>query len=60
MITDNTNTKIISQNTIIEKDDDYYCRRVKVGDKWEIIKLAHLMKKSDHPDYLKDDDDTMD
>ena len=60
VITDNTNTKIISQNTIIEKDEDYYCCRVKVGDKWEIIKLAHLMKKSDRPDYLKDDDDTMD
>ena len=58
--TDNTHVKIIGRKTIIEKDEDYYCYRVKIGDKWEIIKLAHLMKKSDHPDYLKDDDDTMD
>ena len=58
--TDNTHVKIIGRKTIIEKDEDYYCYRVKIGDKWKIIKLAHLMKKSDHPDYLKDDDDTMD
>jgi len=58
--TDNTNVKIIGHNTIIEQDENYYCCRVKVGDKWEIIKLAHLTKKSDRPGYLKDDDDTMD
>ncbi len=60
MITDDTNRRIISQNTIVEQDEDYYCLRVKAGDKWEIIKLSHRMKKSDRPDYLKDDDDTMD
>jgi hypothetical protein len=60
VITDDTSVKIISRNAIIEQDEDYYCCRVKVGDKWEIIKLAHRMKKSDRPDYLKDDDDTMD
>ena len=60
VITNNTRIKIISRKTIIEQDEDYYCCRVKVGDKWEIIKLAHRMKKSDRPDYLKDDDDTMD
>lgn len=60
VITNNTRVKIISRKTIIEQDEDYYCCRVKVGDKWEIVKLAHLMKKSDRPDYLKDDDDTMD
>ena len=59
-ITNNTRIKIISRKTIIEQDEDYYCCRVKVGDKWEIVKLAHLMKKSDRPGYLKDDDDTMD
>lgn len=58
--TDNTNVKIIGHNTIIEQDENYYCCLVKMGNKWEIIKLAHLMKKSDRPDYLKDDDDTMD
>ena len=60
VITNNTRIKIISRKTIIEQDEDYYCCRVKVGDKWEIVKLAHLMKKSDRPGYLKDDDDTMD
>ncbi len=60
VITDGSNVKIIGRNTIIEQDEDYYCCRVKIGDKWKIIKLAHLMKKSDRPDYLKDDDDTMD
>jgi len=60
MITDDTNRRIISQNTIVEQDEDYYCLRVKAGDKWDIIKLSHRMKKSDRPDYLKDDDDTMD
>lgn len=60
VIINNTRIKIISRKTIIEQDEDYYCCRVKVGDKWEIIKLAHRMKKSDRPDYLKDDDDTMD
>ena len=60
VITNNTNVKIIGRNTIIEQDEDYYCCRVKIGDKWEIIKLAHRMKKSDRPDYLKDDDDIMD
>ena len=60
VITDDTSVKIISRNAIIEQDEDYYCCRVKVGDKWKIIKLAHRMKKSDRPDYLKDDDDTMD
>lgn len=60
IITDDTNIKIIGSKTIIEQDKDYCCCRVKIGDKWEIIKLAHRMKKSDRPDYLKDDDDTMD
>ena len=60
VINDDTSVKIISRNAIIEQDEDYYCCRVKVSDKWEIIKLAHRMKKSDRPDYLKDDDDTMD
>ena len=60
VITDGSNVKIIGHNTIIEQDEDYYCCRVKVGDKWEIVKLAHRMKKSDRPGYLKDDDDTMD
>lgn len=60
VITNNTRIKIISRKTIIEQDEDYYCCRVKVGDKWEIVKLAHLMKKSDRPGYLKDDDDIMD
>ena len=60
VITNNTNVKIIGRKTIIEQDEDYYCCRVNVGDKWEIVKLAHLMKKSDRPGYLKDDDDTMD
>lgn len=60
VIINNTRIKIISRKTIIEQDEDYYCCRVKVSDKWEIIKLAHRMKKSDRPDYLKDDDDTMD
>lgn len=45
VITDDTSVKIISRNAIIEQDEDYYCCRVKVGDKWEIIKLAHRMKK---------------
>lgn len=58
--TDDTTVKIIGRKTIIEQDEDYCCCRVKVGDKWEIVKLAHRMKKSDRPDYLKDDDDTMD
>ena len=60
VITNNTHVKIIGRKTIIEQDEDYYCCRVNVGDKWEIVKLAHLMKKSDRPGYLKDDDDTMD
>ena len=58
--TDDTTVKIIGRKTIIEQDEDYYCCRVKVGDKWEVVKLAHRMKKSDRPDYLKDDDDIMD
>lgn len=58
--TDDTTVKIIGRKTIIEQDEDYCCCRVKVGDKWEIVKLVHRMKKSDRPDYLKDDDDTMD
>lgn len=58
--TDDTTVTIIGRKTIIEQDEDYCCCRVKVGDKWEIVKLAHRMKKSDRPDYLKDDDDTMD
>ena len=58
--TDDTTVKIIGRKTIIEQDEDYCCCRVKVGDKWEIVKLVHRMKKYDRPDYLKDDDDTMD
>lgn len=60
MTTDDTTVKIIGRKTIIEQDEDYCCCRVKVGDKWEIVKLVHRMKKSDRPDYRKDDDDTMD
>ena len=60
VITNHTRVKIIGRKTIIEQDEDYYCCRVKVGDKWEIVKLAHLMNKTDHPNYLIDDDDTMD
>ena len=53
VITNNTRIKIISRKTIIEQDEDYYCCRVKVGDKWEIIKLAHRMKKIRSPRLSK-------
>lgn len=60
VIKNDAGEEIVSHDVIIENDENYHCMRVKIGDKWEIVKLAHRMKKSDRLDYLKDDDDTMD
>ena len=60
VIKNDAGVEIVSHDVIIENDENYHCMRVKIGDKWEIVKLAHRMKKSDRLDYLKDDDDTTD
>ena len=32
---------------------NYYCHKVKINDKWEIMQLAHRMMKSDRPYYRR-------
>lgn len=59
VITDGSWTEITGRGYVIEQDEEesYECVRVQVGDKWKIVQLVHRMKKSDRPDYLKDNDD---
>ena len=50
---DEYRTRLINDNEMVTIGKNYYRQKVKINGKWEIVKLAHRMMKSDRPYYRR-------